>query len=289
MRPPMLPIYTIENCKPAYQLRWSLALFPDKILPACDNWLAKLSSLTESDGIRVLESYQNEKRCVFLLLSSKPFVKPSSIVRAVKGRIVSILRESNANWRRNFRLTSIGDAKSDAVENYVAKQVFHHRENYTSSQAAQLLNYQWSDPQVDLNAPVFSSHSQYVLAMHVVLVHAERCAMNRSSFIEKTQRAILATAAKKGHSISRIGMLSDHVHFTMRFDYETCPQNAVLAYMNNVSFCHGMIRMWMDSFYVGSIGPYDMEAIRRRRANDGSVNHRLKVGGDEGEDGSHCS
>lgn len=278
---PMHPIYTIENCRPAYQLRWSLALFPDKILPPHGDWLDKLAALAEPDGIRVLESYQNDKRCLFFLLSSKPHVKPSSIVRAVKGRVVSILREANINWRRNFRLTSVGDANSDTVENYVAKQIFHHRENYTLSQAERLLNYQWSDPRVDLNAPIFSSHSQYLLAMHVVLVHAERFSINASSFIEKTQRAILATAAKKGHSISRIGMLSDHVHFALQFDYETCPQDAVLAYMNNISFCHGMIRLWMDSFYVGTIGPYDMDAVRRRRAGGESVNHRHEVGGDE--------
>ena len=285
----MQPIYTTEVCKPAYQLRWSLALFPDKILPSGDNWLSQLTALTEPDGIRVLGTYQNEKRCLFLLLSTKTHVKPSSIVRAVKGRVVAILRETQSNWRRNFRLTSIGNANADTVEDYVAKQLFHHREKYTTSQIATLMNYQWSDPRVDLNAPVFSSHSQYVLAMHVALVHAERFPIAAPSFIEKTQKAILATAAKKGHSISRIGLLTEHVHFTLKFDYETSPQDVALAYMNNISYCHGMIRLWMDSFYVGTIGPYDMDAVRRRMAGGESASHRLEVGGDAGLDSLDCS
>ena len=77
----MQPIYTIQNCKPAYQLRWSLALFPDKILPPNGAWLEKLAAINEPDGIRVLESYQNDKGCLFFLLSTKPHLKPSSIVQ----------------------------------------------------------------------------------------------------------------------------------------------------------------------------------------------------------------
>ena len=33
--------------------------------------------------------------------------------------------------------------------------------------------------------------------------------------------------------------------------------------MNQVAAAHGGLRFWMDSFYVGTIGPYDMRAVRK--------------------------
>ncbi|TWU04322.1 hypothetical protein Pla52n_23620 [Stieleria varia] len=46
-------------------------------------------------------------------------------------------------------------------------------------------------------------------------------------------------------------------------DYESSPEQIALSYMNNVAFRHGMLHLWMNSFYVGTIGRYDMDAVRR--------------------------
>ena len=184
------------------------------------------------------------------------------ILKSVKGRLQHLLRpQMRLAWRRNFRLTSVGDANIATVENYVAKQLDHHPLASAKSQQ-NLADYQWQDPAIDLAQPVFSSHGQFVLALHLVFVHSERWRNVSSDFVQKTQRAILQTATKKGQQISRLSILADHVHFTLRFGYDSSPEEVALSYMNNVSYRHGMLRIWMDSFYVGSIGPYDMNAVR---------------------------
>ena len=57
--------------------------------------------------------------------------------------------------------------------------------------------------------------------------------------------------------------LRDHVHFTLEVGYDQSACEIVLSYMNQVAAAHGGLRLWMDSFYVGSIGPYDMGAVRK--------------------------
>ena len=46
------PIYTLENCKAAYQLNWALSLFWHDSPRDC-LWLADLMKSTEPDGVRI--------------------------------------------------------------------------------------------------------------------------------------------------------------------------------------------------------------------------------------------
>jgi len=57
--------------------------------------------------------------------------------------------------------------------------------------------------------------------------------------------------------------LPDHVHFTLGVGYGQSVFEIVLSYMNQVAAAHWGLRLWMDSFYVGTIGPYDMGAVRK--------------------------
>ena len=50
----LLPIYTSDNVKIAYQLNWSLAVFWHDA-PFSDDWLPALQQVTEADGVRSLE------------------------------------------------------------------------------------------------------------------------------------------------------------------------------------------------------------------------------------------
>ena len=70
-------------------------------------------------------------------------------------------------------------------------------------------------------------------------------------------------AAETQHRISRLAILPDHVHFTVGVGYGQSACEIVLSYMNQVAAAHGGLRLWMDSFYVGTIGPYDMGAVRK--------------------------
>ncbi len=257
------PLYTIENCAPAYQLRWSLALFSSLPLPPFDQWLDDLKAVTERDSVRILEYHVLPNGTNLFLLSTQTSVTPPAIVKPIKGRLQTILRPvATIDFRCNFRLTSVGEATVSVVENYVAQQLEHHRlASHSSQQLLQRFSLAFDD--VDLTEPLNSSHGQYVLALHIVLVHAARWRIAEPAFLEKTRDAILAAAAKKQHRILRLSLLPDHVHFTLKIRYEVSPAEVALSYMNNIAFRHGMLNLWMPSYYVGTIGPYDMNAVRR--------------------------
>jgi len=257
------PLYNLDNCDAAYQLRWSLALFLLSPLPPSNQWLDDLKAATERDSVRILEYHSLPNGTVQFLLSTQPTVAPPAIVKSIKGRLQTILRPvATTSFRRNFRLTSVGEASVNVVENYVAQQLEHHPlVSHRSQQWLQSFSLTFND--VDLTEPLNSSHGQYVLAVHIVLVHAARWRIAEPAFLEKTRDAILAAAAKKHHRVSRLSLLPDHVHFTLKIRYEVSPAEVALSYMNNVAFRHGMLNLWMPSYYAGTIGPYDMNAIRR--------------------------
>ncbi len=196
-----------------------------------------------------------------LLLSTTPPLKPAFIVQRTKGRLQHLLSNRNVTWRRNFRLTTLGDANSSAVEDYVEQQLGHH--NLASEQSQQELeSVSWCDPSVKIEEPMYSSHAQYILGLHVVLVHEGRWRTVEPAFLKITQSGILKTAAKYDCCVSRIGILADHIHTTIRFHYELAPVQLALSLMNNLAYLHGMRRLWPDSYYVGTIGPYNMNAVR---------------------------
>ena len=257
------PLYTEENCRPAYQLRWSLAVFLQGALPDEQQWLDTLEASLETDNIRILEFHRRTSETIQLLLSTQPAVIPTEIVKNVKGRLQHSVRPfGGISLRRNFRLSSVGYASAATVERYVAEQFEHHEmADAHSQQLLEELSIVSTD--IDLTEPLHSGHGQYALALHLVFVHAQRWRTAEVSFHEITRSAILATARKWDHQISRLALLPDHVHMTVRIRYERSPAEIALSYMNNVAFRHGMLNLWMPGYYAGTIGPYDMQAVRR--------------------------
>ena len=81
------PIYTAENCIPAYQLFWSLAVFWHAPAPDPAGWLTTLQQVVEPDGVRILEHHQRSLKVSQFLLSSKCAVTPAQMIRSVKGRL----------------------------------------------------------------------------------------------------------------------------------------------------------------------------------------------------------
>ncbi|MDX1927528.1 MAG: transposase [Pirellulaceae bacterium] len=256
----MDPYYSAAHCTPAYQLRWSLALFPNTPVPAVQSWLSTLCSSLAADDIRVLQANVSPKGALLLLLSTQPLAKPDFIVQCAKGRLQYLLRQQNITWRRNFRLTTLGGGKTEAVEKYVEQQLQHHKLVSEKSQQ-DLAELSWSDPEVKIVEPIYSSHAQYILGLHVVLVHSQRWTTVETGLLQATQQTILKTAAEQNCQVSRIGILADHIHATVRFHYKLAPGELALALMNAVAQRHRM-RLWSDSYYVGTIGPYDMDAVR---------------------------
>ena len=82
----MTPIYLPDNCSAAYQLNWSVAVFGRIDFPPVDGWIEPLQRATEADGVRILEYQVTSPNVAQFLVSTRPDVSPSEIVRSMKGR-----------------------------------------------------------------------------------------------------------------------------------------------------------------------------------------------------------
>ena len=151
----------------------SVAIYsPQTLLPPANKWLNDLQASTIRDRVHTLDARILGDNVTQFLLSTEPSSSPPDIVKSVKGRLQTILRpELKVAYRRNFRLTSVGDASIKVVENYVATQLAHHHNSFTTA-PAKFESIQYEDRSVDLSVPVNGAHGQYLLALHIVLVHA---------------------------------------------------------------------------------------------------------------------
>lgn len=148
----MEPLYTPTSVNPAYQLRWSLALFAKSTLPSAETWLSQLKEVVERDGVRLLEVYPRQENVWQFYLSTQPAIAPPEIVKSVKGRLQHLLRPTTPDvFRRNFSLSAVGDARREVVEEYVISQLGHHRMADPRVQTM-LERYQLEYPTVDLAA-----------------------------------------------------------------------------------------------------------------------------------------
>ena len=254
------PLYAKTNCHPAYQLRWSLALFRKQPIPSSAQWLQALKTAVEPDGVRLLEHRAKPPNVELFLLSTQPDVSPPQVVKSVKGRLqYAVQAHAPRAFRRNFRLSSLGDANREAIENYVSRQLGHHR-MADPRMDARLAEFQFDFPDVKLNVPQCSAHAQYSYYLHVVLIHAER-EVHRGR-VQITADMARRVAGTKSHRLSRLGLLGDHLHLTLGAPYHATPADVALAYMNNIAFAHGMTAVFPWSYYVGTFGEYDMDAVR---------------------------
>lgn len=259
----MKPLYTTSNCRAAYQLRWSLALFSMTALPPAETWTDALAQVLERDGVRLLETRFQPPGVWLFLLSTQPSVKPPQIAKSVKGRLQHLLMNSAPKaFRRNFSLTSIGDARRGEIESYVGSQLGHHGMADPRVQA-RFKEFQLVFPTVDLSAEQFSSHGRYVYSLHLVLVHESRWREIQENHLATTRDMFLKAVLHKGHRVSRLALLPDHLHATIGCGFEESPEEVALSYMNNLAFVHGMRPLFCESYYVGTFGEYDMKAIRR--------------------------
>jgi REP element-mobilizing transposase RayT len=256
-------LYTSETCpEPAYQLNWSYTLFWHAP-PPDEAWLEPLQAATESDGIRVLQHKLTHPTTSQFLVSTTPLVSPVLIVQRIKGRLQHILRPRVSNaFQRNYTLRSVGSANRQAIDAYIAGQLEHHP-MADPRVANQFREYQFHDEAVDLSEPSRTSHAIYWYNLHVVFVNDSRYRDIDPKRNEQRCQVIRQTAANNEHSLSRIGLLPDHVHFVIRADLEAAPQDVVFAYMNNLAFVVGMKPVLKFSYYVGTFGEYDLTVIPR--------------------------
>jgi REP element-mobilizing transposase RayT len=230
------PIYTVENCRAAYQLNWSLSLFWCAPAPPSDQWFAQLQQAAEIDGVRVLEHRAKSAGVAQFLVSTRPETTPPQIVRSVKGRLQHLVRDDAPKaFRRNYSLHSIGSANRKVVEAYVKSQLSHHVVGDPRVQEM-LEHFQFHDPAVDLSLPQRSSHGEYHYNLHLVLVNDGRRNEFRDSSLAAVREMLIKSAGKKRHRLANAGILADHIHLLIGCCWTESPLEVALGYLNNLAY-----------------------------------------------------
>jgi len=254
------PLYTTANCRPAYQLNWTLSVFWKEAVEAAP-WLEALKEATEPDGVRILEHRFSEPGVSQFILSTKPEVAPQQFVRSVKGRLQYLVRDKRPKaFQRNYGFRSVGSAKRDLVERYVGDQLGHHPMADPDVQK-RLEHFQITRDDVDLSRPRHSSHGVYWHNLHIVFVHDGRYMEIREDRLAAVKDMLLRATVKHGRLLSRAAVLSDHVHLTVGCDVGESPAEVAVGYMNNLAFTWGMKAVYQFGYYVGTFGEYDRGVV----------------------------
>jgi REP element-mobilizing transposase RayT len=119
-----------------------------------------------------------------------------------------------------------------------------------------------ADPAVDLSRPSATTSGRYWYNLHLILVHAERWRNSAPEWLGKIRDQSFRIAARKGYAVSRLSVVPDHVHFSLRGNIEHSPEQIVLAFQNNLAYTLGQVRVWQATYYAGTFGEYDMNAVR---------------------------
>jgi REP element-mobilizing transposase RayT len=258
----MNPIYTADNTNAAFQLNWSVALFGKTDLPDPKAWITELKVATEGDGVRILEHHQPSANVVHFLVSTTPVLCPSEIVRSVKGRLQYLVRDRLPKaFRRNYYIGSVGEANCDVLDQYIARQTSKHPMADPEIQE-RLERFQFHNPAVDLGAKRTGNYGQFVHSLQIVLRTADGWHEVRESVLAGKQKMILNAANKKNWLVSRIGILSDHMHLLLGVGNTESPQSVAISLLNNLAFVQEMKPVFRYSYYAGTFGGYDRGAIR---------------------------
>ncbi|WP_197454928.1 transposase [Stieleria varia] len=258
----MEPIYTAENTTTAYQLNWSLALFGKCRFPEQSLWLKDLQAATESDGVRILSSNVRSENTLQFFVSTRPASTPSEIVRSIKGRLQHLIRDQIPKaFRRNYHIQSIGEANSSVLDQYVAKQTARHPMADDAVQS-RLESTQFHDASIDLSKPRIGTYGQYLNSLQIVMKNSDGWHDVRATQLLRVRNIIVRASMKKDWTLSRIGLLSNHLHVLLSAGVTESPQSVALSLMNNVAYVYDMKPILMSSYYVGTFGGYDRGAVR---------------------------
>ncbi len=259
----MTPIYLPDNCSAAFQLNWSVAVFGKINFPSADGWIEPLQRATEIDAVRILEFQITSPHVAQFLVSTRPDVSPSDIVRSIKGRWQYILRSQHPSvFRRNYFIGSVGAANSETLNDYVARQVARHP-MVDERVTAKLELLQFQDRTVNLGEEQIGSHGKFVHGLQVVVENACGWHEIRDEVLAGSREMIVRASASKGWRLARIGLLSNHIHILLGCSMSDSPASVALSLLNNLAYAQGMTPAFRFSYYVGTFGPYDRNAIRQ--------------------------
>ncbi len=259
------PYYEADSATPCYKLRYGWAGWPTsgtRFPREMEHHLSSPADGSEKDGLRLLES-RFSPESVLMTLSVKPSVAPKFFTGRVKGRLQHALMKAGlgVKFSRKLAMQSIGENHREDVEAYISNQIA--RESWADPRIIQVLApLTVTNPSVDLSAPTETASGRYWYNLHLVLVTEERWRNSEATWLAKIRDQSFRIADKKGHGISRLSVMPDHLHFSLRGNIEHSPEQIALAFQNNLAFFLGQARVWRDTYYVGTFGEYDMNAVR---------------------------
>jgi REP element-mobilizing transposase RayT len=258
------PLYRPQGIDPAYELRYSWTGWLRRGDASDLEVLESLQPLWEQDGLRLLE----HRRCndeIQLAFSARPDVPPTRLAGRAKGRLQHALSKAHAGFSgfsRAVAVRTLGHNRREEVEQYIARQV--KKERFADPKFQRLMEeFTVRCPEVNLAQPSPAERGRYWYNLHLVLVVVERYQIVDRQRLSVIRDGCFRIANKKGHAISILSVMPDHLHLALRGNYEHSPQEIALGFQNNLAYLLGQIRIWEEGFYVGTFGEYDMGAIRR--------------------------
>ncbi|MBL8812447.1 MAG: transposase [Planctomycetaceae bacterium] len=196
-------------------------------------------------------------------VSTKPSSDPSLIVARLKGRIDHRFRSQKIPFKfsRKVSLRAIGRNTTADVQDYIHCQV--DSSQFCSSEFAQELKQftrVWHDQQ--LHAPIEVGSGRYWYLLHLVLVVDGRHRIGNLDFLGHLFEACQAIAMDRGYLLGGLSVMPDHLHVCLRGAVADSPETIAIGYMNESCRKLGIMGLWRPSYYVGTTGAYNMNAVR---------------------------
>jgi REP element-mobilizing transposase RayT len=259
----LTPLYTpLSVPRPAYHLRYTWSGWPSTgvfpLLPPFD----ELTQQWETDGLRLLEQ-RFQPQLIQLTFSVKPHVSPVFFATRVKGRLQHAYRACGrpTQFSRKVAVGTIGRNHRADVEAYIARQVA--KEPLVDAQyKAFLEQFTVGFPDVDLSAASETNSGRYWYNLHIVLVSEGRERNHDAQYLSTLRDQSLRIAEKKGHRISTLSAMPDHLHLALRGNVAESPEAIALSFMNNLAYVLRQQPVWRFGYYAGTFGEYDMNAVR---------------------------
>ena len=166
-------------------------------------------------------------------------------------------------FRRNYFIGSVGEANSATLNNYVARQTEKHP-MADDRVTARLTALQFHDPAVSIAEERVGNYGKFVYGLQVVVENAGGWNEIRDEVLTASREMIVRASTAKGWRLERIGLLSNHIHVLFGCTVTESPEGVALSLLNNLAHSQGMSPAFRFSYYVGTVGRYDRNAIRRR-------------------------
>ena len=260
--PAPTPIYTLENTACAFQLLYSVAVFWEDPCPD-EFWLPELQTLCEASQLRILNYRFASTTCSLFLVSTRPHVAATEVVRGIKGRLQTLVRSDRPNaLQRNYDIHTVGSTTREKTENYVAGQLEHHAIDKNQILNCRLDDLQSINPDVELGRYRLTGHGRYRCNLHIALRFRKSHLASEPAWLEPVRSVARRTADRHHLLLSRLGLLSDHLHLVVGIPATLDPGSVALSFMNNIAWVFGMKPVLWHSCYLGTIGEYDLGAIK---------------------------